>query len=213
MRKQIYVLVGVVLIIAIAVLVFFFVFQRRQGPVSTLGHLQTPHASQIPEEVLITYQDKAGFEFSYPQSLKVASVSSEDKTFYSLLKITSSSQSGEVIIKVADTALTDLDAWLKSPGATGAGQSREITLAGIKGKQIQFKDPPRLVSIVIQDKILYEIQSPLDSQDITSAKPGFWNKVHNQILASFTISQENQSATSGSAGEEETTVEEEEVIE
>lgn len=202
-RKKLLIIIGGGVGIVIAVLAIFFIFQKKQAPV--VSPIQTPGITQEKKpENLITYKDTAGFSFNYPENLTVRDVSGDEQTVYSSLELSSLQDEEKMIIKVSDTTFASVDAWLKSKEATGAGSTREITLSGMPGSQIQFTNPRRLVTIAIDEGIMYFIESPLD-------EAGLWSKIHNDIISSFTIDQTQTS--SPQVGGEEVIYEEEEVIE
>lgn len=199
-RKKLLIIggVGIILILGLAV---FFVVQKKKTAIVSPIHPPGILEEKKPE-ALLTYKDEAGFEFTYPENLTIKDVS-EDETVYSSLEISSSQHEGKMAIKIADTLFTSVDSWLKSKEATGAGSTREITLAGMPGKQIQFSNPRRLVTIAIDEGIMYFLESPLDEAE-------YWNKIHNEIVSSFTLSDQTSAPPGGG---EEIIYEEEEVIE
>lgn len=200
-RKK-FLIVGGAGIILVA-LIIFFVFQKRQKQI--VSPIQPPGVTSEEElGSLTTYKDEAGFEFKYPEGLTIKDVTGDDETLYSSLEVSKGFSGEKMIIKVSDTAFSSTGAWLKSKEASGAGSTREITLAGMKGVQIQFTNPRRLVTIVIDEGIMYFLESSLD-------EVGYWNKIHNNIISSFTLTETQ--APAAQAGEEEIIYEEEEVIE
>lgn len=208
-RKKI-LLIGSGAVIVLVLVVVFFIFQKKQG--SSVSPVQGPGITQEKKpENLTTHKDEAGFSFNYPESFIVKDISGSDQTVYSSLEISSSNPEEKMVIKIIDTTFSSVDTWLKSKEASGAGSAREITLAGMPGKQIQFTDPRRLVTVVIDEGIMYFIQSPLASSAEASAKAEYWNKIHNDIISSFTLDQSQSPASQ--AGGEEVIYEEEEVIE
>lgn len=199
-RKK-FLLVGGAGVILVLVFTVFFVIQRKRTVI--VSPIQPPGIVEEKEaETLLTYKDEAGFEFKYPERLTVKDITG-DLPAYSILEISSAKQKGKMIVKVVDTSFPSVDVWLKSKEASGAGTSREITLAGMSGSQIQFANPRRLITLAIDGGIMYFLESPLDED-------GLWNKIHNTIVSSFALA-EAQSSTS--AGGEEVIYEEEEVIE
>lgn len=205
MAKKKSLIIGTVILVLVIGLILIMV-QKRQASVTTpLPEQKSPVTQE--QENLKTYKDEAGFEFKYPESLTIKDVTSDDQSVYSQLELTPTKNEGKMVIDVTDTPLASPDAWLKSQEASQAGSSREVTLAGMPAKQIQLKNPPRLVTIAISEGIMYLIETPLDES-------GYWNKAHNEIIGSFTLS-ENQPSVSqdGGGGGEGVTSEEEEVIE
>ncbi|MBI4999407.1 hypothetical protein HZB97_01400 [Candidatus Gottesmanbacteria bacterium] len=201
-KKKILIIGGVGIILVLGLAVFFVVQKKKTAIVSPI---QPPGILEEKEaETLLTYKDEAGFEFKYPENLTIKDISGADQSVYSSLEISSSQHEGKMAIKIVDTLFTSVDAWLKSKEASGAGVAREITLAGMEGAQIQFANPRRLVTIVIDEGIMYFFESLLDEAE-------YWNKIHNNIVSSFTLTETQTPAPQG--GGEEVIYEEEEVIE
>lgn len=189
----------------ILVLAGFFIFQERQKEtVSPLGSSLSSTAKKQELGNLLIHKDEAGFEFSYPENLAIKDISGADQSVYSSLEISSAQHEGKMLIKIADTPFASLDTWLKSKEASGAGASREITLAGMPGSQIQFDNPRKLVTVVINEGIIYLLENPLDEEN-------YWNKIHNNIVSSFTFGKTQTPAAQ--TGGDEVIYEEEEVIE
>lgn len=209
-NKKIILFVIIITLIILLPIISFFVFKKsKTESVNPLA--ESSALSKIAEEEkLLSYQDTAGFKFNYPQSVTVKDVSNNDPNTYSLLELGSAKNDGKMLIKVVDSNLDSVDQWLKSKEATGAGNSREVIISQMPGKQIQFENPSRLVSLAISDGIMYFFQSSLDSA-------GFWNKVHSQIISSFsqngTTEKTVEENKSGADFGEETVSENEEVIE
>lgn len=199
LTKKKLLIIGGAGIVLISVLAVLLVVQKKKT--APAGQIQVPIQEKASEK-LITYKDEAGFEFTYPEDLTIKDVSG-DLPVYSSLEISSAQHEGKMAIRITDTSFASLDAWLKSKEATGAGSTREITLAGMPGKQIQFTNPRRLVTIAIDEGIMYFLESPLDEAE-------YWNKIHNEIVSSFTLSDQTSAPPGGG---EEIIYEEEEVIE
>lgn len=200
-RKKLLIIGGGIGIILVLGLTVFFVIQKKKS--TPISPIQTPGILKETENLLI-YKDEAGFSFDYPEGLTIEDVTGDDETLYSSLEVSKGFSGEKMIIKVSDTAFSSTGAWLKSKEASGAGSTREITLAGMKGVQIQFTNPRRLVTIVIDEGIMYFLESSLD-------EVGYWNKIHNNIISSFTLTETQ--APAAQAGEEEIIYEGEEVIE
>lgn len=204
-KKLLIASISILLVLIFGLVGLFSIKKRQTTTLSPLGSGQSPKVTQEKEQIkLTTYKDEAGFEFAYPEDFIVKDVSGDDPTTYSSLEISSSKHEGKMLIKITDTSFVSVDTWLRSQEATSAGLSREITLAMMPASQIQFDNPRRLVTVVINEGIMYFIQSPLD-------KTGFWNKIHNEIVSSFTLAEAQTQPSTG--GGEEVIYEEEEIIE
>jgi len=201
-------------LIAVLILIFiglFFLWSNNNKVskeiTSPLQPVSYP-TSQPEEGPLKTYEDSAGFSFKYPESLTVSTVPAKDENVYSWLKISSPEREEKILIKAEDTELNSLDDWFAQEGkAAGGGPSREVVLADILAKQIQYPKEKKLITVAIDEGILYLIEGPLD-------EGAFWNRAQNTIVLSFNFLN-NQQKTEGqtqSAGEE-AIYEEEEIVE
>ena len=199
-KKKLLIIAGAGIILVFVLVVLIVVQKKKTAPA---GQIQAPVQEKAPEN-LATYNDEAGFSFNYPEGLTIKDVTGDNETLYSSLEVSKGFSGEKMIIEVADTTFSSINAWLKSPEASGAGTSREITLAGMPASQIQFTNPRRLVTIVIDGGIMYFFESPLD-------ETGFWNKAHNDIVSSFTLGENQVPAPEG--GGQEVIYEEEEIIE
>lgn len=169
------------------------VVKRKQASI-TPSPLVNP--TPVPEEKMATYNDEAGFSFEYPEGLKIEDISGVND--YSVLDITSPDEEGKMAIRVVDTKLKE---------ATGGGESREVDLGGMAGKQFQLENPRRLVTEAIDKGVLFHFESPLGTAG------AYWNKIHNTIVSSFELTEQKASTGAGTSGRGETIYEEEEVVE
>lgn len=206
-RKKILIVSGLIFVGFIFAFWFIKNMKTQKEPVSPLSTFVSP-TSQPSEESLKIYEDPSGFSFKYPESLAVAVSPSQEESLYSWLKISSPDREGKIVIKVQDTSLTSIDDWLgNSKEAAGAGLTRDVSLADIAARQIQFPQQKNLTTAAISEGILYQITGPLEEGDT------FWNRAQNTIVSSFGfLASQDESGQAKSSGAE-TIYEEEEVIE
>lgn len=206
-------IIGVIVLI----LGWFFLFNKgKEGIVSPTPDTASNQAAggQAGTEKLIKYEDEAGFSFEYPEGLTVRDITPEDDISYSELEISSSQHPGIAKIRVADTQCLTIENWLRKCNSRKEfGDSRDVTLAEMEGKQVRLSQPETLQTVVIEDGVEYLVESPLTEPD-----GAFWNKVHNDIIFSFALNEVTPVANSfneqaGAAGGGEAIIEEEEVIE
>lgn len=211
--KKLSLIIAGIIGIAVLILGWFFAFGKKEsGVVSPLSNEinQQPAGSQAEAENLVKYEDEAGFTFEYPESLAVKDITPEDNLTYSELEIISGDHAGKIIVRVKDAVkCTTVKCFLSE---NSGGEARDISLAGMAGKQVRSDEPAILQTVVIEDGVEYLIESPLAEPDSV-----FWNKVHNDIVFSFAL---NETAATGanaqaetSSGGGESIIEEEEVIE
>jgi hypothetical protein len=155
--------------------------------------LPTTQESQKLDTQKLKYEDSAGFSFEYPVGFTITDKSINDDNYYSYLDMKNSQ--GNISLIVTDTTYKTLDDWKKANiNATLVGAT---TLGGIKANQYNLSGS--LMTIAIEDGILYEIKSPIGD------KP---EGAHAIIVDSFAFSGQNKTTTTG-----DTIYEEEEVIE
>lgn len=130
------------------------------------------------EVKLTTWEDPAGFSFSYPDNIAI-DPHEEDKENYAHLELTSPSDSeGKIIIWVKETDYTDIEDWVEE--ASRDVQVLDTELDGEPAKKIAYSDPQKLVTAAIDIDALVLIEMTPDDQD-------YWQAVYDQILKSFTF--------------------------
>lgn len=196
------IIILVLVLVLIGVPVILVMKNKKTENVTPLGLAQK---QETAAEKIVTYNDSSGFKFAYPESLIVKDVSGDAPNVYSFLEISSAKQAGKMTIKIVDSPYDSLESFLSSKEASGAGVSRDVALSLMSARQIQFANPKRLMTVVISDLIMYSIESPLDEN-------GYWNKIHNQIVSSFSLGTESAS-TAGSDSSSNQPASDEEVIE
>ena len=143
---------------------------KKQSVVSPLGETPTQKA-QLP-----SWEDPAGFKFSYPDGIKI-NPHEEDTVNYAHLELTSTDHSGEILIWMKDTNYKDLEDWAKKE-ATGGAQVFDSELGGKTAKKIAYVSPKKLVVATIDVDVLVLVEVSLDEE-------GYWQGVSDQILSSF----------------------------
>lgn len=130
------------------------------------------------EVKLTTWEDPAGFSFSYPENIAI-DPHEEDKENYAHLELTSPSDSeGKIIIWVRETDYTDIEDWVEE--ASRDVQVLDTELDGEPAKKIAYSDPQKLVTAAIDIDALVLIEMTPDDQ-------GYWQAVYDQVLKSFTF--------------------------
>lgn len=199
MEKKTLILVLIVIVVC-AGLIFFF-----GGKNSSPDSLIETSAPKIvtPSDTFIDYTDPAGFSFSYPDNLSISnSAVSEDSAnvmdpdIYASLQLFSNDKSGSLNIKIADTKLKSLDAWLKENQIPETNVPTEKQLGGLKAFEVKTAD--RLMLAAIDQAVLFTIDMPLIEQD-------FWMKVYDKVTKDFAFAtpepDTTQTGTSYSADE------------
>lgn len=128
-----------------------------------------------PVEDLATWTDQAEFSFQYPKSLKL-NPHEEDEENYAHVELTSSSNSGNLIVWVKDTIADTTDAYVKQKKLNGGIDS---TLDGEKAIKILTSDESdRLTVSSIRNGYLYQIEVNLEDKE-------HWQKIYETVYSSF----------------------------
>lgn len=143
---------------------------KKQSILSPLGETPTQKAQ------LSSWEDPAGFKFSYPAEVKI-DPHEEDTLNYAHLELTTTNHSGGILIWMKDTNYKDLEDWTKKE-ATGGAQVFDSELGGKPAKKIAYMSPKKLVVATIDVDVLVLVEVSLDEE-------GYWQGVSDQILSSF----------------------------
>lgn len=164
-------------------------------------------ANIMPSNNLKEYSDSSGFNFNFPDNLKVDKKENED--LYADLALTSGEASGNIIITVSDSKYDSLDTWKN-------GNSKELTGLLVKesklGKMtgISFNNHDKTTLIAIDQGI--EFKMVVDYKD----QKKYWESVLDNITNSFSFATPNTqpaSNTDSSSSSEDVVFEGEEVVE
>ena len=162
-----------VLSLLVGVLTFVFFIQPK-----LINHKKEPVVKSEKTVDLISWEDPAGFQFSYPENLKIDS-HEEDEENYAHLELTSLEHSGRILIWVKETTYTDLEDWLEKEVGIDT-QVLDSELAGRPAKKIAYSQPQRLTTVIIDVDALILVEMEPDPE-------GRFQKVYDQILQSFEL--------------------------
>ncbi len=186
MKKKIFILVAVLLVITIG---GFYYFKFYPKPSSTLV---SPLAEKEKETKLLVWEDPAGFKFSYPQEIEIDN-HPEDQENYAHLELTSASHSGSILIWMRDTDYKTIEDWLKKDSEALGGQVFDTDLGGNPAKKVAFLNPKKLITATLDVDVLVLVELKADDE--------WWNRTYNQILETFEfIPLEEESTTSKTSG-------------
>jgi len=203
---------GALLVICLMLGFVYLIFQNNQFKKmeSNLQITTTPTPSPIPLE---TYQNPSGFEFQYPQSVRVDE--NENPASYADILILSNDLSGQMSVKVTDTKVKSADEWLKKesilPKIT---EKKQIILADIEA--VQVATPGGILAVAVDQGALFVVH--LDWME----NGDYWKEIYETFLSSFafvaptkTNPQQKQPAASeaGGGGSSDIIFEGEEIIE
>jgi hypothetical protein len=159
---------------------------------------------------LLTWDDPAGFSFTYPEDLSV-NKHAEDNDNYAHVELTNKNHPGGIIVWASDLpkGVTNIANWItKTPSYTTA-TIIDSTLDKQPAKKILIASPVKKIIVgTISEELLFSIEGTLtDTQ--------YWQNVHNTITTSFKFTPEGNgqqsntspNTTSESAADEEETIE------
>ena len=133
--------------------------------------------AEIPNVETVAYDDWSGFKFDYPSLLTVKEVELDNQKIYSSLEVYGS-DAKKLTIRVSDTQITSLIDWQKSFNQQNSVRKiDQMTLADLPALRLQYGAPEMMLTVAINDGILYQIESPVDD--------GFWNRTHEDLVGSF----------------------------
>lgn len=190
-----YLVVGIILLVVVlGVVGGYLVFSKSllkqpETNINSLSLLNLGEASPQFNDPLANYTDLSGYSFSYPETLTVKDVTPNDDTYYSAVELTKGGETIKIDIKTGN-----IDPYKTNRDAKNIGS---VTLAGISMNQYEVDG--RLVSVAIDQGVVYVIDGPKDS--------GFFEDSQDKIISSFKFA--GQASTSTSGGSDNTTYEEE----
>ncbi len=197
MSKKYIVIASILLVVFLGLVGGYIVFSRAnsggssESPISNLGSSLGSDSGYKFNETQTGYEDDSGYSFSYPQSLKIKDVTPSDEDYYSALELSKSGES----IKI-DITSGNVDPYKTDKSASIVGTT---TLGGITANQ--YSKANRLVTVAIDQGVLYVISGPKDA--------GFWEDAQTKIISSFKFAGQTTTTQSSDSN----TVYEEEVVE
>lgn len=186
--------------------------------------LVSPAKTQAPSEVLVkddapklkllTWDDPAGFTFSYPDGV-VVNKHDEDQDNYAHVEMTHPDHKGSLIVWAKDlpVGVADVATWVKKDAQLSKGVSLDTSLGNSVAEKILVTTPEkRMVIGTIYDGLLFYVEGTLTDET-------YWEAAINTVTGSFvfkpteTSAQSAPAASPNSAGQDEGSVDEEEVLE
>lgn len=205
MKKPLVILIGAVLLGGIGAVTYMLVSPKKVEPPKDI--LVNEEASK-PK--LLVWDDPAGFTFSYPDGL-VVNKHDEDQQNYAHVEMTHPQHKGGLIVWAKDLPVGVIDAatWVKKDASLSAGVTLETTLGEVVAKKVLITAPEKRMYIgTVFDGTLFYIESTL-ADDV------YWEAAVNTIAGSFTFkptTEQTQSSQGAPASIDDTSVDEEEVL-
>lgn len=185
-KKIAAIIIGASFVLVTLVLVFYLQARNKAVTVSPESTGIIPTAAV---EELATWTDPSEFSFQYPKSLAL-NPHTEDETNYAHVELTSSSNSGNLIVWVKDTTADTIDAWAAQQKIKNAIDS---TLDGVSAKKVLADGTENKITLsTLRSGYLYQIE--VDAKD-----SDFWNKVFGQVVSTFKFSADEKSINSKSS--------------
>lgn len=147
------------------------------SPITSLSNTDS-----TPTSALTTWEDPAGFTFSYPEGLTV-DPHPEDQENYAHVEFTSPSHPGRVIVWAKDLPAGNqrLEAWIKENKLYAGATLIDSTFVGQPAKKILLATTPQQRHVVAYvDGLLFIVEVSLDDS-------AFWSGVADQIVDTFAI--------------------------
>jgi|GEM_PF-1722865 len=178
------------------------------SPTGNLSKQSSPTALPIR---YFTYNDPAGFKFSYPDTLTATSPSTLRDDFYSQIELKSQKYQGAITIVAKNTNVTDLNQWLiNNKIETKTISVRDLKLADLNAKQ--FANNGKTTTVALDQGVEFTVLLSATNN------PAYWITAYNKILGSFAfvdpVSQnQDQNSAADTSGSDAVEYEGEEVIE
>lgn len=198
--KKIWIAILAVLVTAAGGGVYYWQTASQKTNAPEISITPTP----TPEE-LSQWKDQAGFSFSYPKSLK-SDIHEEDNENYAHVEFTHPDYPGTIIIWAKDTTALNAAEWVKKEKSLASATVLETMLADLDGKKVLLASPKKkVITAVVDEAIVFYVEGEFEDSE-------FWTKTYDTITSTFAFIP-LESAQSQSAGGDEMTVDEEEVLE
>lgn len=209
MKKPLLVVLGALLLGGIGAATYLLVLPTKSQPPSEILVKE-----ESPKLNLLTWDDPAGFTFSYPDGV-VVNKHDEDKENYAHVEMTHPDHKGSLIVWAKDlpVGVTDVATWVKKDPLLSKGVSLDTSLGESVAEKTLITSPEkRMVIGTVYDGLLFYVESTLTDE-------AYWEAAINTVTRSFvfkpteTTGQSAPATPSNSGGQDEGAVDEEEVLE
>ena len=161
--------------------------------------------ADIPQVATTVYEDWSGFKFDYPNILTVKEIELDNPRVYSSLEL-AGTDGKRLTIRASDTQTGNLIDWQKTFNQQNSVRKiDQTTLAGLPAIKLQYGAPEMMLTVAIDSGVIYEIQNQADT--------GFWDRTHNDLVASWQFTEPAGTDTVGGTSTNETITLVEETVE
>lgn len=189
------VIISLAVFASVAVLTSMMLFRKDKiaTPISkenlTKPNIQTTENTLENNVKFLTYKDESGFQFVYPENIKITNETKSDTNAYSKLILNSNTNTGKISIQATEESINNADLWLKQNKiSTLSANIKDQLLSNLKGKEISTNGQTTLIAF--DGNILFKIDL------LYSNNKNYWLDIYNKIISSFSfISPETTSNT------------------
>lgn len=209
MKKPLMVMIGALLLGGIGAATYILVSPAKlQAPSEVLVKEESPKLK------LLSWDDPAGFTFSYPDGV-VVDKHDEDQQNYAHIEMTHPDHKGNLVVWAKDlpAGVTDVVSWVKKDTQLAKGVSLDTSLGGSVAEKILVTTPEkRMIVGTVYDGLLFYVESTLTDD-------AYWESAINTVTGSFvfkpteTTAQSAPASSSNSSGYDDSVADEEEVLE
>jgi len=146
-------------------------FADRSSLVSPLGN-----ESQESKPALETWDDPAGFKFSYFKGITIDN-HQEDEENYAHLELTSPDYPGKILVWMKDKEEKTLDDWVANQ--EGNPQVFDSELGGQPAKKMAFLSPKKMMTVGFDQEVVIIVEVFPENE--------WWDKAYEQIIESFEL--------------------------
>lgn len=178
---------GIVALVVIVGLYFYFSTNNKEAKSIITTNTQPSSPEAVPSKQLKQYTDSSGFSFSYPADLELQKADEMDNSIYSDLTIASVDVDGSLAIKVTDTKLATLDAWVKSSSEPSA-KITKTKLGSLEAVEVSSVTKTTLAAIDQGVLFLITVSHP--------EQQSYWQNIYKSVSSSFAFAAPQASTAS-----------------
>ena len=172
MQKKNWLVLGLILGVIFIAGGIFLIF----NPLERNSSLINPLIQNEEGANLKTWEDPAGFQFSYPEGITIDN-HEEDEENYAHLELTEKNHPGKILIWMKDKVEKNLEVW--AANQTGNPQVFDSELAGQPAKKLAFSLPQKLVTAAFDQEVIILVEVFPEDE--------WWQETYQQVIDSFEL--------------------------